>query len=225
MLDRRPPSLQLVGAGFGRTGTTSLKKALETLGYGACYHMQTAMTRPGHAAFWWRAKTRGDADFRHFLRRYRSAIDWPVCEFHREILRDVPTARVILTIRDADAWYDSMRETLWAIGSVFPWWMQDAVIWNGSFAGRFLERDFAIARYREHVDEVVRSVPPDRLLIFDVRQGWPPLCRFLGVEVPSTPFPRLNNRKFFRKIIAGLRIAEWAVPATLLLAAGYWLLL
>lgn len=223
----RDGGLTVIGAGFGRTGTTSLKAALERLGCGPCYHMQTAMTRPGHASFWRRAR-HGRAAFRGFLRGYRSAIDWPACEFYRELMEDFPQARVILTTRPAGAWYDSVRDTLWQIDQAWPWWfpqsirrMHDEVIWNARFGGRFLDRDQAIAVYEAHLDEVRRTVPPERLLVFDVAQGWAPLCRFLDRPVPADePFPRLNDRRNFARIVAALRFAGWAAPLGALAALG-----
>jgi hypothetical protein len=218
--------LQVIGAGFGRTGTTSLKRALERLGFGPCYHMQTAMTLPGHSPFWRRAKRRGTADFDRFLRHYRSAIDWPACEFYAELMQQFPEARVILTVREPEAWYESVRATLWPIDFALPWWfppsirrMHDEVIWNGRFDGRFLDRDHALAVYRAHVEEVRRTVPAERFLVFDVAEGWAPLCRFLDRPVPEgEPFPRLNDRRFFARIIGALKLAEWAVPAAIVAA-------
>ena len=109
----RPPGLQVIGAGFGRTGTTSLKRALELLDCGPCYHMQTAMTRPGHCRFWLQARQHSTADFGRVLHGFRSAIDWPVCEFYEELLVRNPAAKVVLTTRPLEHWYDSVRETLW----------------------------------------------------------------------------------------------------------------
>jgi hypothetical protein len=217
--------LLVIGAGFGRTGTTSLKRALERLGHGPCYHMQTAMTRPGHSRFWLEARRRDGADFRRFLRRYRAAIDWPACEFHRELLEAFPDAKVILTTRPPDAWYASVRETLWEIDQALPWWfppsilrMHEEVIWQARFGGRFLDRDHAIAVYRIHMQQVRDTVPADRLLELEVGQGWEPLCRFLDCPVPAEPYPRLNDRRLFRRLIRALRVAQWAVP--LVVAVG-----
>ena len=223
------PSLQVIGAGFGRTGTTSLKKALEILGLGPCYHMQTAMTRLRHPYFWLRAHAREPVDWRQFFRGHRAAIDWPACEFYRELMAAYPAAKVVLTVRDADGWYDSVAGTLRAIGSCFPWWfppaiarMQDAIIWDGRFKGRFDERDTAIAAFHAHVEEVQRCVPAERLLVFDVAQGWEPLCAFLDRPVPSQPFPRLNDRARFQRIMLALRASQWAVPAAVLALIIGW---
>ena len=226
--------LVVVGAGFGRTGTTSLKRALEMLGLGPCYHMQTAMTRPGHSRFWIRAKKAGSrADFRRFFLGYRAVVDWPACEFYRELMVAFPNAKVVLTVRDADAWYDSTKDTLFAVQDVLPWWfprsvlrMQDAVIWQGRLRGRFLHRESAIAIYKEHIAEVQRTVPADRLLVYRVDQGWGPLCAFLGLPEPrGIPFPRINDRNYFRRVLLGFRVANWAVPTAVLSLALALLLL
>ncbi len=222
------PSLAVIGAGFGRTGTTSLKRALEILGFGPCYHMQTAMTRLGHSRFWLRAHARRNADFRRFFRGYGAAIDWPACEFYRELLEAFPDARVILTTRPAEPWYDSVRETLWEIDSALPWWfpgavrrMHDKIIWSGRFEGRFPERARAIGVYAAHVEEVRRTVPAGRLLVHEPGQGWEPLCRFLDVPVPSgRPYPRLNERRTFRRLIVILQVAGWAVPLAVIVAVA-----
>lgn len=218
--------LVLIGAGFGRTGTTSLKKALEMLGLSPCYHMQTAMTRPGHARFWIRARN-GELnanDYQRFFREYRATVDWPACEFYRELMAAFPDAKVLLNVRDADAWYDSTRSTLFAVKDALPWWfppsvlrMQDAVVWNGRLNGQFANRERAISAYEAHIDEVRRTVPAGRLLEYRVEQGWQPLCDFLGVPAPEgVPFPRINDRRYFERVLRMFRIANWAVPIVLL---------
>lgn len=226
--------LQVIGAGFGRTGTTSLKQALERLGSGPCYHMQTAMTRPGHARFWVRAnETKSIDELQRFLRGYRAAVDWPACEFYAELMLAFPDAKVLLNVRDADAWYDSTRATLHAVTDALPWWfppsiqrMHDAVIWNGRFHGQFEQREAAIAAYNAHIEEVRRVVPAERLLEYRVEQGWGPLCAFLGVPEPmEVPFPRVNDRRRFERILRLLRVANWGVPVAafllVLVAAMY----
>jgi Sulfotransferase domain len=219
-----PPGLQVIGAGFGRSGTTSLTRALEILGCGPCYHMQVTMTRPWQARFWIRARAGKTVDYRRFFRGYRATVDWPSCEFYRELMAVYPDARVVLNVRDADSWYESMRETLWAVQFAWPWWcpktilrMHDAVIWQGRFRGRFADRAAAIAVHAAHLAEVRRSVPPGRLLEYSVAQGWQPLCAFLGRPVPDgVPFPVLNDRRFFRLVLRALRVSGWLVPLALL---------
>ena len=219
-------ALQVIGAGFGRSGTTSLRQALHLLGYAPCYHMQTALMRYSHMKFWIRARAGQPVDFRQFFRATRATVDWPACEFYQELMALYPDARVLLNVRDPDAWYDSMIDTLWVIQRALPWWfprvarqMHDDIIWNSRFKGRFTDRRQSIAVYQAHLEEVRRTVPAERLLVFDVKEGWEPLCRFLGQPVPQdVPFPRLNDRLFFRRVIRGLRIIEWLAP--LLVLAG-----
>jgi hypothetical protein len=104
--------------------------------------------------------------------------------------------------------------------------MHDDVIWRGRFGGQFENREQAIAIYEAHLQDVRRTVPPERLMVFDVKEGWQPLCEFLGQPVPAgEPFPHRNDRAFFRRVIVGLRIAEWLVPTLLVgcAAAAWWL--
>ena len=225
MADR--DELQVIGAGFGRSGTTSLREALRILDLRPCYHMRVALLSTAHMRFWIRAKAGEAVDYRSVLGGYRATVDWPACEFYRELMAAFPEAKVLLNHRDPEGWYDSMVETIWAIQAVFPWWLprnvwriHDDLLWNGRFRGEFLNRARTLERYREHVEEVRRVVPPERLLVYDVKEGWEPLCRFLGRPVPAgVPFPRLNDRRFFQRVMVALRIAEWALPAALLAGA------
>lgn len=225
------PALHVIGAGFGRTGTTSLARALELLGYGPCYHMQVTMTRFWQTRFWRRARAGAAVDYRRFFRRYRATVDWPSCEFYRELMAVFPEAKLLLGVRDPDAWYDSVHETLWAVQRAWPWWwprsvlrMQDEVIWRGRFGGAFADRAQALAVYAAHLDEVRRTVPPGRLLEYRVSEGWAPLCAFLDRPVPADlPFPVLNDRRFFRRVLLALRVANWLPPAAALLAVAAWL--
>ena len=120
-------SLEVIGAGFGRSGTMSLRRALEMLGYAPCYHMQVTLTHYAHMKFWVRAQAGEPVDYRRFFRRYRATVDWPACEFWRELTQAYPDAKVVLNVRDPEAWYDSMVETIWAIQPVFPWWFPRVV--------------------------------------------------------------------------------------------------
>ena len=220
------PGLQVIGAGFGRSGTTSLTRALEILGFGPCYHMQVTMTRPWQARFWIRARAGEPVDYRHFFRGYRATVDWPSCEFYRELMAVYPEAKVVLNVREAESWYDSMRDTLWAVHSAWPWWcpktilrMHDDVIWQGRFRGEFGDRARALARHAAHLEEVRRTVPSQRLLEYSVEQGWQPLCEFLARPQPAgVPFPRLNDRRFFRLVLRALRVSGWLVPLIALAA-------
>jgi hypothetical protein len=218
----------VIGAGFGRTGTTSLKRAIEILGLGPCYHMQIAMTRPGHARFWLRAKSGSvsAAEWRKFFRNYGATVDWPACEFYRELMVAFPSAKILLNVRDPESWYDSTHSTLYAVKDALPTWfpasvlrMQDALIWRGRFKGQFADRASAIAEYRAHIAEVREFVPADRLLEYRVEQGWEPLCDFLKRPVPvSIEFPRVNDRRYFQRVLTLFRIANWLAPIIALVA-------
>jgi hypothetical protein len=204
--------LEVIGAGLGRTGTLSLKVALERLGFAGCYHMTEVLSHPDHISLW-DAAARGEAgDWKALFRGYRATVDWPGCNFYQEYLRLYPEAKVILTVRDPDRWYDSARRTIYFVRHAFPPWaipfiprmrrlnrMIDRLIWVGMFHGRFEDRSHAIEVFDRHNEEVKRAVPPDRLLVYEVGEGWAPLCSFLGVPVPEDePFPRLNDAAEFR---------------------------
>jgi hypothetical protein len=208
-------SLKIIGAGLGRTGTLSLKAALERLGFSKCYHMTEVFANPGHVQVWDAASRGEPVDWEGLFRGYQATVDWPGCNFYREYLRLYPEAKVILTTRDPDRWYDSARQTIYYVMNAFPRWiiplvprmrrtwrMLDRLIWDGMFRGRFEDRAHAIEVFNRHNEEVRRVVPPDRLLVYEVKEGWGPLCSFLGVSAPECePFPHLNDTEEFRSRI------------------------
>lgn len=219
--------LAVIGAGLGRTGTLSLKLALEKLGFGPCYHMTELMERPEDLPTW-EAAARGErARWDDVFGRFGATVDWPGCAFYEDLARAYPDAKVLLTVRDPFRWYESARHTIYdmrhrtlsaspllaGLGFVFglldPSSARQArlvrdLVWEGTFGGRFEDRDHAISVFEEHAEEVKRKVPEERLLVFDVREGWEPLCRFLGVEVPEgEPFPHVNERGGFRRMVYG----------------------
>ncbi|MER9224325.1 sulfotransferase family protein [Mesorhizobium sp. M0664] len=194
-------ALYVIGAGMGRTGTYSLKLALEHLGFGPCHHMADVHANPEQKALW-RAAGQGqlptwDAAYAGYL----SAVDWPTAHFWREVSDHYLHAKVILTVRDPEAWYDSMAQT---IGLTMDAATNDpqsfgvAVVGNTVFGGRFDNRDHAIAVYEAHNASVKSTLPPERLLTYQASEGWEPLCAFLGVQLPSEPFPRTNSTAEFR---------------------------
>lgn len=206
-------SLDVVGAGFGRTGTMSLKLALEQIGFAPCYHMYEVFGHPGHAEIWHEAALGSPPDWRGFLKDYRAAADWPVCHFWRELLDAFPDAKFLLTERDPEAWYNSMSQTIFeALRSPQQFdgdpvrgpqlRMARTIVEEKTFAGR-TDRDSAIAVYRAHNEAVKRAFPREKLLVYDVAEGWAPLCGFLGVDIPDTPFPRTNSTEEFRGRMSG----------------------
>jgi sulfotransferase family protein len=233
--------VKVVGAGFGRTGTMSLKAALETLGFGPCYHMIEVFEHPEHAGFW-QAAWRGEpVDWDGLLGGYEAAVDWPACTFYEELLQRYPDARVLLSVRDPERWYESTRDTIYQISkitagsrlsrAVFAFVglfvsgvfeigrMGNKIIWQGTFDGRFEDRSHAIEVFVRHNEEVKRRVPAEKLLVFEVKEGWGPLCEFLGVEAPDKPFPRLNDAAQMRRRIRAVQALSLAGPAVLALLA------
>ena len=213
--------LEVIGAGLGRTGTSSVKEALERLGFGPCHHMHEVIEHPETIRGWLRAAEGGPVDWDELLGAYHSAVAWPSVSFWRDLIDVYPDAKVLLTVRDPNAWYDSALHTIYRVRGADPQALPPAVrqryeevpalrehprltdrlIWDGTFGGRFADRNHALAVYAEHLAEVRATVPADRLLEFDVAQGWQPLCAFLGVDVPDEPFPRLNTSESFRRNI------------------------
>jgi hypothetical protein len=203
--------MDVIGAGFGRTGTLSLKVALEHLGFGPCMHMVPLLQDPATSALI-RKAAEGDVDSLDVaLEGYRATVDWPMAYFWRDLADRYPAAKVILTVRDPGKWYESADKTIHAAanagretGMMDPdvMSMVDATVWDGTFQGRFADREAAIKRFQEHNEQVKREIPAERLLVFEVAQGWEPLCDFLGVPVPEIPFPRLNDTVAFHENLA-----------------------
>jgi Sulfotransferase domain len=215
-------SIQVIGAGLGRTGTLSLKAALEELGFAKCYHMVEVFARKGDARTWDAAARGEPVDWDRLFAGYRATVDVPACLFYRELLEKYPGAKVILTVRDPERWYDSMRQTIYFAHNAFPRWaavlnprmrvfrrMIDG-LWERMFRGRFEDRAFAIDVFNRHNEQVRRDIPADRLLVYEISQGWEPLCAFLGLPVPEgKPFPHLNDAAEFRaRIERGARIVR-----------------
>jgi len=206
----------------------SIKAALEELGYGPCYHMKIAIYRPHHLQFFMRAWRGKKVKWKRFFRGYHSVVDWPACSFYKELMAEFPDAKILLNVRDPEAWYDSMYDTIYAIQPSFPFWfppvvrkLHDDIIWNGHFKGNFEDRQIAIAAYVDWTDEVKKTVPPDRLLVYNVEDGWAPLCNFLGIPVPEVKaFPHINERKSFQRVIRLLKVLNWLVPLLLIILAS-----
>lgn len=240
-------ALRVIGAGFGRTGTLSLRAALVRLGFAPCEHMIDVIEHPDRFLLWQAAleqKQRGGAiDWDPLFAGYAATVDWPGAFFWRELANANPGAKVILTVRDPDRWYDSVRRTIYrartvlgpppvtaAIAAVAAALdprvaaairVLDGAIWHGTFGGRFEDRAHAVRVFEAHTAAVERTIAPDRLLVFDVREGWEPLCAFLGVPVPDEPFPHLNDgAEFERRVRERLLPLAAAALGGLALAAG-----
>ena len=202
-------ALEIIGPGFGRTGTNSLKLALEHLGFGPCHHMFEVRDNPDRLADW-EAAARGEpVDWDSVFRGYRSQVDWPGARYWRELVTYYPDAKVILLVRDPEEWFESVQATIVPflaargthssphVNAIAE--MGQQAIGIQVFGDRLTERDHAVRVFCDHIAEVQSTVAADRLLTFDVADGWEPLCDFLEVDRPAVPFPRTNSSKEFRK--------------------------
>jgi Sulfotransferase domain len=205
-------SLKVIGAGFGRTGTLSLKLALEELGLGPCYHMIEVNAHPEHDPLWL-AVARGETfDWRPMLQGYPSTVDWPTTYIWKELAAANPQAKIVLTVRDPEAWYESAAATIFARMLEFEALRSDpdavdparrrhmeminTLIVENTFGGS-LAKEHAISVFNAHNEEVRRLVPPARLLVYESAEGWDPLCAFLDIPVPATPYPKVNTTDDF----------------------------
>jgi hypothetical protein len=241
--------VRVIGAGFGRTGTTSLKAALEKLGFGPCYHMTEVFAHPRHEAVWSAAGRGEPADLEAVLEGYEATVDWPACAFYEELMQRHPEAKVLLSVRDPERWYESTRTTIYpltmlldssptvrmifgvitllayggfaGVKSSLP----HDVIWDGTFDGRFEDKAYAIEVFERHNEEVKCRVPPERLLVYGVKEGWGPLCEFLGVPEPEEPFPHLNDAARMRLGMRAIRTLDAALPVALTLSVAAALVL
>lgn len=202
-------TISVIGAGFGRTGTMSLKLALEQLGFGRCHHMEDVFANPDQLPVWRRAVDGHPPDWRAFLAEYGACVDWPGAHFWRELYDAFPGARVILPTRSAESWWESYSATITEFLRIAlaggpglakkQAEMCKVMIGAQCFRSHYADKEAAIAAYNRRAQEVRAYVHPSRLLEFGPELGWEPLCRFLNVPVPACPFPRSNSRKeFFR---------------------------
>lgn len=215
-------TLDVIGAGFGRTGTMSLKLALEQLGFGPCHHMMEVIAHPEQDRAWLALAQGATTDWRAILNGYRAAVDWPSVFIWKELVAANPQAKVILTLRDPQSWYASASATIFArmrefqailagpeVDAIDPirrehMRMVNAVVVDKTFGGS-LDKDHAIRVFDAHNAEVRRTVPPKRLLVYDVGDGWESLCAFLGVPVPQAPYPNVNTTQDFAARFPNLR--------------------
>ena len=209
-------ALKVVGAGFGRTGTLSLKNALEKLGCGPCYHMMEVFPRPDHVRMWHRLAFENAIDWDLLFRDFQATVDWPSARWWREIAAHYPEAKVLLSVRDPEAWYKSMIDTIYQpMKSPVPDSVPELIrlqnemarkaILEETFDNRFEDKAHAIEIFNRHTQEVRDTIDPARLLVFDVKEGWAPLCRFLEVPIPDEPFPRLNDTATTQAMIQRMR--------------------
>jgi hypothetical protein len=196
------PTLQVIGAGFGRTGTASMREALVRLGFGPCDHMVENFDHQERFALWdeaMRHKTAGEPiDWKPLLTGFRAIVDWPGAYFWKELTSAHPEAKVILTVRDPERWFDSISATIFTLqDDQWPEGPRD-IIYTRTFGDRLTDRAHCQSVIAQHVAAVQETIAPDRLLVFDVKAGWEPLCAFLDVPVSEDePFPHVNDTAAF----------------------------
>jgi hypothetical protein len=205
-LEENAMTLQVIGAGFGRTGTASLKLALETLLGGACYHMSEVLGTVGHVDLWLAAAA-GKPDWPAIFDRYAATVDFPASNYTMELADAYPDAKIVLSVRDADKWFQSTQETIFspklmaiAAGTKWGGMLRETI--DAHLGGDINDRDAVLAAYHAHIERVQSAFGPDRLLTFEAKQGWAPLCAFLGVNVPAEPYPHINSKEEFDSVFA-----------------------
>lgn len=235
--------IEVINAGWGRTGTSSFTKAMELLGY-PCYHIVEMLGKDDHIDFWQRKADGVEVDMDEIFsqkgKQYKACCDGPSCYYWKDTLKRYPNAKVVLTLRDAEKWYESASNTIFHDYSTYPSislgnWLDlklfrrnfDRVMKKTLYYDQ-LDGDFSkenvIRRYNEFVADVYTSCPPENLLVFEAKDGWEPLCKFLGKPVPDVPYPNINDTTAFRSCLE--RKANRAVAAVrysvLLLLSVAW---
>jgi hypothetical protein len=217
-------ALKIIGAGLGRTGTASLKVALEQLGMGACYHMTEVLQDPPRGKAWIEA-AKGNADWDTIFDGFGGSVDYPGCTFWEELADYYPDAKIILTTRDPVRWWESSNETIMSEmlvegikGSPFGELMQRIVF--DTVDNRMRDKDFMVSYFEKRNAEIIEKVPADRLLVYQVKEGWAPLYEFLGVPVPAGEFPRINSREETKALISGMLSQKGGLSEDAMSAAG-----
>ncbi|MEO6695773.1 MAG: sulfotransferase family protein [Ignavibacteria bacterium] len=211
-------ALQVFGTGQGRTGTSSLKIALEYLGFGKCYHMYELLSNPEQIIYFEKAERGEDVDWDGLFKGYHSACDMPVIRYYKQILENYPDAKVIHTTRDPETWFKSISDTIfWAVKPSVGRIVKMAIRlpfssalrkrlrvmkYNGGMVETFFGKDLkdktkVIEHFNKYNYEILNTIPKEKLLVYDVKSGWEPLCKFLNVPISSIPFPKTNSTDEF----------------------------
>lgn len=204
-------AITVIGAGVGRTGTYSLKLALNRLGFGPCHHMEEVLLNMPAQLPLWSAAVKGQPDWEAIYEGYPSAVDWPTAGFFRELHAACPEARFILTTRSPESWVESFSATIYKLlagAGQAPAEMRDWLAMALGVVGRTgfplgLGESELKRRFEAHAEAVRATIPARQLLVYQVKEGWGPLCAFLGVPVPEEDFPRTNDRGEFWDRVSG----------------------
>lgn len=205
-------ALKIIGAGMGRTGTASLKVALEALGIGRCYHMSEVLKNTECINDWINV-AEGNVDWDKIFKEYSATVDNPGCNYWKELASYYPDAKVILTVRDANSWFESTNETIHSVefagfikNTPFGEMIQKT-IWD-VLENRMQDREYMVDFFEKRSAEIMNSIAPERLLVYQVSDGWGPLCEFLDVPVPNFDFPRINSRDETKAMISSIMTAS-----------------
>jgi len=211
-------SLKVIGTGLGRTGTYSLKLAIEQLGVGKCYHMVELFQQPERLKYFKKAEKGEKVNWNELFDGYKAAVDYPVARYYKQITEFYPEAKVIHTLRDPEEWYESASATIFWASKPYslrilkltvhlpfssearrriPVLMYNRKLSELEFGKDLKNKEKVIKRYNKHYEEVIKTIPDNRLLLFDPKSGWEPLCRFLKLPIPLIPYPKSNTRKEF----------------------------
>jgi len=209
--------IEVIGLGMGRTGTLSLKLALEQLDFGPCYHMETLLNQPEDVSYWKAIDRQGSTNWNALLRDFRSIVDFPVIAYYESFLEAFPDAKCVLTLRDPESWYESVSKTIFTaepgpvdkvrmslkmpfsrrLRNLIQVFQLTEKFWVQQGGKNYRNKAQAIRMMEAWNNKIRARVPADRLLEYPVAEGWEPLCTFLKVPVPNTPFPRANSRTEF----------------------------
>jgi hypothetical protein len=204
---RSSVTLRVVGAALPRTGTLSLKRALERLLGGSCYHMHEVFEHLDHVPVWREALKGHLPDWHVFLAGYVATVDWPAAAFWRELSEANPEALVLLSVRDPETWWESADQTILTAArheqppDLQEWQelFHDLLRYRFDQTDPWTDREAALAAYRGHDAEVRSTVQPDRLVEWRTGEGWGPICRALRLPIPDEPFPHANTRAEWTK--------------------------
>ena len=225
-------SIKIIGAGLPRTGTNTLKDSLEKLGYKKTYHMKELLVNPQTLHYWKTLDQTGTTNWDELYDGFQASVDFPAYPWYKEHLKKYPDAKIILTVRPFEDWYTSVHSTIWLAGPknifekivkiakmLFNPRMKAAAmcvkfakkkIFKDHFQGKFLDKAAAEKIFNQHIADVKAFVPADKLLVFEVSQGWGPLCKFLGVPEPSEPIAHLNKKENFKAMLVELAQGKMA---------------
>lgn len=223
-------SIKIIGAGLPRTGTNTLKQSLEMLGYSKTYHMKELLMNPNDLHYWLTLEQTGSTNWDELYDGFEATVDFPAYPWYKEHLERYPDAKVIMTVRPFEKWYASIESTIWKAGPqtlpeklammsklLFNTRIRNTIkcvkfskrhIFHEHLQDKFADKAFAEEVFNKHTEDVKANVPEEKLLVYDVRDGWGPLCEFLGKPKPTEELPHLNKKENFKTMLQNLLKGE-----------------